>query len=127
MPTRLPRRTGDTVLMLRSAPLSMTWPAAYQRADLVICRAGATTIAEVTACGRPGIFIPFPHAVDDHQRCNAEALLKKGAGFMLLERELSGEKLAGMISELMSDPETLQRTGQTGLWPGTTGCGRDHR
>ncbi|MFA7059465.1 MAG: undecaprenyldiphospho-muramoylpentapeptide beta-N-acetylglucosaminyltransferase [Pedobacter sp.] len=83
---------------------------AYKQADLVICRAGATTIAEVTACGRPGIFIPFPHAVDDHQRCNAEALLKKGAGFMVLERELSGEKLAGMISELMSDPETLQRT-----------------
>lgn len=85
---------------------------AYHHADLVICRAGATTIAELTACGRPSIFIPFPHAVDDHQRCNAEALLKKGAGFMLLEHELSGEKLAGMISELMSDPETLTRTGR---------------
>lgn len=85
---------------------------AYQRADLVICRAGATTIAELTACGRPGIFIPFPHAVDDHQRCNAEALLKKGAGFMLLEYELSGETLAGMVSELMNDPETLQRAGR---------------
>ena len=85
---------------------------AYQRADLVICRAGATTIAELTACGRPGIFIPFPHAVDDHQRCNAEALLKKGAGFMLLERELNGESLAGMICELMGDPEKLQRTGK---------------
>ena len=85
---------------------------AYQRADLVICRAGATTIAELTACGRPSIFIPFPHAVDDHQRCNAEALLKKGAGFMLLERELNGESLAGMICELMGDPEKLQRTGK---------------
>ncbi len=85
---------------------------AYQRADLVICRAGATTIAELTACGRPSIFIPFPHAVDDHQRCNAEALLKKGAGFMLLERELNGESLAGMIRELMGDPEKLQRTGK---------------
>lgn len=85
---------------------------AYQRADLVICRAGATTIAELTACGRPSIFIPFPHAVDDHQRCNAEALLKKGAGFMLLERELNGESLSGMICELMGDPEKLQRTGK---------------
>ena len=85
---------------------------AYQRADLLICRAGATTIAELTACGRPTIFIPFPHAVDDHQRRNAEALLKKDAAFMLLERELSGEKLAGMISELMNAPEKLQRTGR---------------
>ncbi|BCS52295.1 undecaprenyldiphospho-muramoylpentapeptide beta-N-acetylglucosaminyltransferase [Geobacter sp. SVR] len=85
---------------------------AYQRADLVICRAGATTIAELTACGRPAVFIPFPHAVDDHQRRNAEALLKKGAGFMLLEQELSGERLAETIRELMDAPETLQHTGQ---------------
>jgi len=84
---------------------------AYQWADLIICRAGATTIAEVTACGKPGLFIPFPHAVDDHQRRNAEALLKKEAGFMLLEHELSGERLAGMIRELLDDPDTLRRTG----------------
>jgi len=85
---------------------------AYQKADLVICRAGATTIAEVTACGKACIFIPFPHAVDDHQRRNAEALLKKQAGFMLLERELSGEKLAGMIIEMLGDPDMVQRTGR---------------
>ena len=84
--------------------------AAYQRADLVICRAGATTIAEVTACAKTCIFIPFPHAVDDHQRRNAEALLKKQAGFMLLEQELNGERLAGMIGELMHDPDTVRRT-----------------
>ncbi|MBI2354394.1 MAG: undecaprenyldiphospho-muramoylpentapeptide beta-N-acetylglucosaminyltransferase [Deltaproteobacteria bacterium] len=85
---------------------------AYQRADLVICRAGATSIAEVTACGKACLFVPFPHAVDDHQRRNAEALLKKGAGFMLLERELTGERLAGMITELMADTELVQRTGR---------------
>jgi UDP-N-acetylglucosamine--N-acetylmuramyl-(pentapeptide) pyrophosphoryl-undecaprenol N-acetylglucosamine transferase len=85
---------------------------AYQRADLVICRAGATTIAEVTACGKACLFIPFPHAVDDHQRRNAEALLKKEAGFMMLEQELTGERLGGMIGELMADPETVRRTGQ---------------
>jgi UDP-N-acetylglucosamine--N-acetylmuramyl-(pentapeptide) pyrophosphoryl-undecaprenol N-acetylglucosamine transferase len=83
---------------------------AYRQADLVICRAGATTIAEVTACGRPGILIPFPHAVDDHQRLNAEALLHKGACFMLLERELSGERLAAMILELIDNRELLQHT-----------------
>ena len=85
--------------------------AEYHKADLIICRAGATTIAEVTACGKAGLFIPFPHAVDDHQRRNAEALLKKQAGFMLLERELSGERLATLIRELMNNPETLRQTG----------------
>jgi len=84
----------------------------YRKADLIICRAGATTIAEVTACGKACLFIPFPHAVDDHQRRNAEALLKKKAAIMLLERELSGERLAGTIRELLNDPATLQQTGE---------------
>ena len=86
--------------------------AAYQKADLIVCRAGATTIAEVTATAKACIFIPFPNAVDDHQRRNAEALLKKQACFMLLEQELNGEKLAGMITELISDPDTIARTGK---------------
>jgi UDP-N-acetylglucosamine--N-acetylmuramyl-(pentapeptide) pyrophosphoryl-undecaprenol N-acetylglucosamine transferase len=84
----------------------------YHKADLIICRAGATTIAEVTACGKACLFIPFPHAVDDHQRRNAEALLKKQACFMLLEKELSGESLAGTIRELIGDPALLQQTGE---------------
>lgn len=84
----------------------------YARADLIICRAGATTIAEVTACGKACLFIPFPHAVDDHQRRNAEALLKKDACFMLLEQELSGERLAKVIHELARDAETVKQTGK---------------
>jgi UDP-N-acetylglucosamine--N-acetylmuramyl-(pentapeptide) pyrophosphoryl-undecaprenol N-acetylglucosamine transferase len=82
----------------------------YRKADLIICRAGATTIAETTACGKPCLFIPFPHAVDDHQRRNAEALLKKQACFMLLEHELTGDRLASEIRELMNDPELLHQT-----------------
>ncbi|HTP64165.1 MAG TPA: undecaprenyldiphospho-muramoylpentapeptide beta-N-acetylglucosaminyltransferase [Geobacteraceae bacterium] len=85
---------------------------AYGRADLVVCRAGATTIAEVTACGKPCIFIPYPYAVDDHQRRNAEALLAHGAGFMILDRELSGEGLARLISELVDDPTLVGETGR---------------
>jgi UDP-N-acetylglucosamine--N-acetylmuramyl-(pentapeptide) pyrophosphoryl-undecaprenol N-acetylglucosamine transferase len=84
----------------------------YRGSDLVICRAGATTIAEVTASGRACIFIPYPHAVDDHQRQNAEALLKEGAGFMLLERELSGESLAQQIRELLANPQKLAAAGE---------------
>jgi UDP-N-acetylglucosamine--N-acetylmuramyl-(pentapeptide) pyrophosphoryl-undecaprenol N-acetylglucosamine transferase len=86
--------------------------AEYRAADLVICRAGATTIAEVTACGKTCIFIPFPHAVDDHQRKNAEALLKCSAGFMLLERELTPESLVNQIAELVSSPSLLRETGE---------------
>jgi len=85
--------------------------AEYAKADLIICRAGATTIAEVTACGKACLFIPFPYAVDDHQRRNAEALLKKDACFMMLERELTGETLADTIRKLAEDPDLLHSTG----------------
>ncbi len=83
--------------------------AAYHRADLIICRAGATTIAEVTALGKPCLFIPFPHATDDHQRKNAEALLKKEACVMMLEREMNADSLANEITRLMTDRSELQR------------------
>jgi UDP-N-acetylglucosamine--N-acetylmuramyl-(pentapeptide) pyrophosphoryl-undecaprenol N-acetylglucosamine transferase len=84
---------------------------AYGRADLIVCRAGATTIAEVTACGKACIFIPYPYAADDHQRKNAEALVAKEAGFMILDRELSGDTLAAMIQELFMDPGKLKIVG----------------
>ena len=93
-------------------PFITDMAAEYLRANLVVCRAGATTIAEVTACGKACLFIPFPHAVDDHQRRNAEALLKKQACFMLLEKELSGEALAMEIREALHDPAGLKRMGE---------------
>ncbi|MBJ6726668.1 undecaprenyldiphospho-muramoylpentapeptide beta-N-acetylglucosaminyltransferase [Geomesophilobacter sediminis] len=89
------------------APFIEDMAAAYGAADLVICRAGATTIAEVTACGKGCIFIPYPYAADDHQRKNAEALVNKKAGFMILEEELNGEVLAGEILRLKANPEAL--------------------
>lgn len=105
---------GRSQLQAEVSPFITDMAAEYRRADLVICRAGATTIAEVTACGKPCLFIPFPHAVDDHQRRNAEALLKKEACFMLLEKELTGESLAEMIRGLAADHELLRRTGEAG-------------
>jgi UDP-N-acetylglucosamine--N-acetylmuramyl-(pentapeptide) pyrophosphoryl-undecaprenol N-acetylglucosamine transferase len=83
----------------------------YGKADLIVCRAGATTIAEVTACGKACLFVPFPYATDDHQRKNAEALLKTGACEMLLERELSDQRLAETLIRLMNDPEQLRQIG----------------
>jgi UDP-N-acetylglucosamine--N-acetylmuramyl-(pentapeptide) pyrophosphoryl-undecaprenol N-acetylglucosamine transferase len=96
-------------------PFISDMAAEYAKADLIICRAGATTIAEVTACGKASLFIPFPHAVDDHQRKNAEALLKKDACFMMLERELTGESLAETIRNLTDDPDLVRRTGALAL------------
>jgi UDP-N-acetylglucosamine--N-acetylmuramyl-(pentapeptide) pyrophosphoryl-undecaprenol N-acetylglucosamine transferase len=74
-------------------------------ADLVICRAGATTLAELTASGRPSILIPLPTATDDHQRRNAEALVAGGAARMIEQRDLSGERLAASIVGMAGDTE----------------------
>ena len=64
-------------------------PSVFARADLLICRSGASTVAEVTAAGKPAIFVPFPRAADDHQKRNAEALERAGAAVMLEESKLN--------------------------------------
>lgn len=81
--------------------------AAYDAADLIICRAGALTVSEVTAAGLPAIFVPFPYAVDDHQRLNAESVANEGGAIVVVEKDLSVEKLASLIKELMSSTEKL--------------------
>lgn len=81
---------------------------AYARADLVLCRAGASTVAELTAFGKAAILVPYPYAVDDHQRWNALALRERGAAEMILDRELSGERLAGLIRALYDDRQRLE-------------------
>jgi len=86
--------------------------AAYKQADLIICRAGATTIAEVTAGGKACIFIPYPFAADDHQLRNAESLVDRGAGFLIKDKELSGDTLAAMVRELIADPVQLAEVGR---------------
>ncbi len=80
----------------------------YRQADLIICRAGATTIAEITAIGKPAVFIPYPHAADNHQVYNAMALADQDAAGMVLEKDLSGKKIAAIIDGFVSDPERLQ-------------------
>ncbi len=86
---------------------------AYARADLVICRAGATTVAELTAFGKAAILIPYPYAVYDHQRFHAQALKERGAAEMILDRELKGEKLAERIRSLYLDRNRLEAMGET--------------
>lgn len=81
--------------------------AAYAAAHLVICRAGATTIAELTACGRPAILIPYPFAAADHQTGNARALAHRGAALLLPQVDLTAERLARVIGDLLADRERL--------------------
>jgi UDP-N-acetylglucosamine--N-acetylmuramyl-(pentapeptide) pyrophosphoryl-undecaprenol N-acetylglucosamine transferase len=73
-------------------------------ADIVVCRAGATTLAELAAIGRPAILIPLPTATDDHQRKNAEVLVRAGAADCVDERELTGAGLAARLLTLVDDP-----------------------
>jgi UDP-N-acetylglucosamine--N-acetylmuramyl-(pentapeptide) pyrophosphoryl-undecaprenol N-acetylglucosamine transferase len=81
--------------------------ALYQKAHLVVCRAGATTVAEITAMGKAAVFIPFPYAADDHQRLNARQMVAAGAAEMITEPDLNAELLAGRIAFYAARPEVL--------------------
>ena len=80
---------------------------AYARASLVVCRAGATTLAELTACGRPAVLIPYPFAANNHQMLNAAALASRGAAIMIEERDLKAEELGLLIDGLLTDRARL--------------------
>ncbi len=82
---------------------------AYAWADLVICRAGALTVAEVAAAGLPAIFVPFPWAVDDHQTANARPMADAGAAALIPETELSDESLAGLLRQWLSSRDDLRK------------------
>jgi UDP-N-acetylglucosamine--N-acetylmuramyl-(pentapeptide) pyrophosphoryl-undecaprenol N-acetylglucosamine transferase len=81
----------------------------FQHADLVICRAGATTVAEITAVGKAAIYIPFPHAADNHQVLNAGDLEAAGAAEMILEKNLTGPYLAQRIDHYRSNPDAIDQ------------------
>jgi len=79
--------------------------AAYAASDLVVCRAGATTLAELTVCKKPSILVPFPAAADNHQVKNALSLVEAGAALMIEEPELTGERLAAEVRAVLTDGE----------------------
>ena len=86
-------------------------PAMFARADLLVCRSGASTVAEVAAAGKPAIFIPFPRSADNHQKLNAQALERAGAAVMLEESNLTSERLVELLSVLFRDGSRLDRMG----------------
>lgn len=87
-------------------------PVQFAAADLLVCRAGATTLAELTVSGKPAILVPFPQAADDHQRKNAEALAQAGAAEMILQKDLKGSVLAARILYYFEHRDALRRMEQ---------------
>jgi UDP-N-acetylglucosamine--N-acetylmuramyl-(pentapeptide) pyrophosphoryl-undecaprenol N-acetylglucosamine transferase len=120
-PLRLTHQTGERdVEMVRTAyrqagvqgevaPFLYDMGRQLADADLIVCRAGATTLAEITAAGKAAILIPLPTATDDHQRKNAESLVEAGAAELLLQRDVTGPLLAERVLALAGDPVRRQR------------------
>ena len=92
-------------------PFIADMPAAFAQADLVVCRSGAGAVAELAAAGKPSILSPFPFAADQHQLRNAEALVRAGAARLVVDREMTGERLFATVVQLAADPDVLERMG----------------
>lgn len=102
------RRGMDPALL----PFIDDMPERYRWADLVLCRAGAMTVSELSAAGRASILIPFPHASDDHQTVNARYLSERGAAVLLQEAELDAGRLASELAALLGDRRRLRQMGR---------------
>ena len=98
------RAYADARLAARVEPFLFAMDREMKEADLIVCRAGATTIAELTAAGRAAILIPLPTAADDHQRKNAAVLAEAGAAELLEQKDLTGAALADRVLALVADP-----------------------
>ena len=113
--------TADVPAFISDMPQQMA------EADVVVCRAGATTLAELTAAGRVGNPDSRSRcATDDHQRANARTLEAAGAAVMLDETDLTGERLAAELARLLGDERTAPGDGDAGPWPGSAGRRRRH-
>jgi UDP-N-acetylglucosamine--N-acetylmuramyl-(pentapeptide) pyrophosphoryl-undecaprenol N-acetylglucosamine transferase len=108
---------AEVVPFLGNMPERFTW------ADIIVCRAGAITAAEVAAAGRAAIFIPFGRATDSHQLRNAQEMARQGAGRVITEQELTGERLSKEIFALLDEPEQIERMSTAARkvsWPNAT-------
>jgi UDP-N-acetylglucosamine--N-acetylmuramyl-(pentapeptide) pyrophosphoryl-undecaprenol N-acetylglucosamine transferase len=108
----LAKKFVDSSMDGRVLPFIDDMPAAFAQADLVICRAGAGTVAELAAAGKPSILVPLPHASDQHQLRNAEAFQKTGAAVLVLDKDMDGGRLFEEIGKLRLQPELLKRMGE---------------
>lgn len=93
-------------------PFISDMPAAFAAADIVVCRSGANTVAEVAAAGKPSILVPFPFAADNHQFRNAEAFSNAGAARLVPDSEMNGRRLFDEVTSLVSQPGALEQLGE---------------
>jgi UDP-N-acetylglucosamine--N-acetylmuramyl-(pentapeptide) pyrophosphoryl-undecaprenol N-acetylglucosamine transferase len=98
-------------ILAEVVPFLNNMPERFEWADIIVCRAGAITAAEVAAAGRAAIFIPFGRATDSHQLHNAQEMAKNGAGRVITESELTGERLSREIFALLDNPAEIERMG----------------
>jgi UDP-N-acetylglucosamine--N-acetylmuramyl-(pentapeptide) pyrophosphoryl-undecaprenol N-acetylglucosamine transferase len=103
------KQVADEGLPARVMPFLREIHLAYAAADLLVCRSGAMTLAELAACGTPAILIPYPFAAHNHQEINAANLVERGAATLIPDADLSGERLAKEIAHLLSDRQLLRR------------------
>jgi UDP-N-acetylglucosamine--N-acetylmuramyl-(pentapeptide) pyrophosphoryl-undecaprenol N-acetylglucosamine transferase len=102
------QRYGDLLQRgAQVAPFIEDMAAAYAWADLVLCRCGALTIAELCVMGRPAILVPLPHAIDDHQSANARALTECGGGVLMRQEEMNAQSVTALLSALLQTPQRL--------------------
>jgi len=110
--TRVVEDYRDRGLTGEIVPFIKDMSRAYQRARVVISRAGATTLSELAALGKPSILIPYPYAANQHQEVNARSLVHVGGAEMILQRDMSGESLARVIKRYMDDRVGLDKMGE---------------
>ena len=106
------RAYRDCGMAAEVTPFIKDMVSAYAAADLIICRAGATSLAEITTAGKASVLIPFPFAADDHQTQNARAMADAGAAVMIRQSELTAEKLFGVVKDLLDDGRRLREMEQ---------------
>jgi UDP-N-acetylglucosamine--N-acetylmuramyl-(pentapeptide) pyrophosphoryl-undecaprenol N-acetylglucosamine transferase len=112
---RVKKAYHDVGLGVNVVPFIYDMPAAISAADLVVARAGAMTVAELTACGKPAVLIPLPTAIYDHQAKIAKVLEGAGAAVVIPQAALSGARLAQVVARILDDPETLRAMGIASL------------
>ena len=120
LPVRIVHQTGPAAFdSMRDAfaesgiegevlPFISNMAAAFESADLVVCRSGAGAVSELAAAGKPSLLVPFPFAADDHQTHNAEAMARGGAAILVRDAEMTGEKLVAAVRELAASPDKLE-------------------
>jgi UDP-N-acetylglucosamine--N-acetylmuramyl-(pentapeptide) pyrophosphoryl-undecaprenol N-acetylglucosamine transferase len=113
--TRVKETYDRAGISVNVVPFLYDMPAAINAADVVVARAGAMTVAELTVCGKPAILVPLPTAIYDHQAKNAKVMEDAGAAVVISQAALSGARLAQVLTGVLDDPDRMRAMGDASL------------